>query len=147
MRDKATPCIVSREPFFYQQKVVWRLFTDVCVPQGWHYLFSYDLFSEPQARAIACEGCIPEGTENAGDILNNKGTMEYSQGQMSVTFRNMQLKKIKRADRKGQEVGGRWLQNTPEGIYSHNDECAMVIVLIHSVNYLFVVWMGDCGHV
>ena len=61
--------------------------------------------SEPQARGIACEGCIPEGMENAGDILNNKGTMEYSQGQMSVTFRNMQLKKIKRADRKGQEVG------------------------------------------
>ena len=60
--------------------------------------------SEPQARRVASEGCVPEGMENAGDILNNKGTMEYTQGQMSITFRNMQLKKIKRADRKGQEV-------------------------------------------
>ncbi|XP_067933839.1 signal transducer and activator of transcription 5A-like [Watersipora subatra] len=62
------------------------------------------IISEPQARRIAAEKCLPEAMENAGDILNNKGTMEYSQGQMSVTFRNMQLKRIKRADRKGQEL-------------------------------------------
>jgi len=62
--------------------------------------------SEPQARRIVSDGCIGDNMENAGDILNNKGTMEYTpgQGQMSIAFRNMQLKKIKRADRKGQEV-------------------------------------------
>lgn len=40
-----------------------------------------------------------------GDILNNTGTMEYqpTSRQLSVSFRNMQLRKIKRAEKKGTE--------------------------------------------
>lgn len=44
--------------------------------------------------------------ESSGDILNNTGTMEYHQasGQLGITFRNMQLKRIRRAEKKGNEV-------------------------------------------
>ncbi|XP_052748046.1 signal transducer and activator of transcription 5B isoform X2 [Galleria mellonella] len=40
-----------------------------------------------------------------GDILNNTGVMEYqaTSRQLSVSFRNMQLRKIKRAEKKGTE--------------------------------------------
>ncbi|KAL4718727.1 hypothetical protein ACJJTC_009365, partial [Scirpophaga incertulas] len=40
-----------------------------------------------------------------GDILNNSGVMEYqaTSRQLSVSFRNMQLRKIKRAEKKGTE--------------------------------------------
>jgi len=40
---------------------------------------------------------------NAGDILNGNGTMEYQNAtkQVSATFRNLQLKKIKRTEKKG----------------------------------------------
>lgn len=42
---------------------------------------------------------------SSGEILNNTGNMEYSQPQKTLTasFRNMQLKKIKRAEKKGTE--------------------------------------------
>ncbi|BFZ22447.1 hypothetical protein BsWGS_25485 [Bradybaena similaris] len=42
---------------------------------------------------------------SSGEILNNTGTMEYtvSNGHLGIIFRNMQLKKIKRADKKGSE--------------------------------------------
>ena len=42
---------------------------------------------------------------SSGEILNNTQTMEYHQatGQLSVSFRNMSLKKIKRAEKKGTE--------------------------------------------
>jgi len=42
---------------------------------------------------------------NSGDILNGQGTMEYhnSTRQVSVSFRNLQLKKIKRTEKKGTE--------------------------------------------
>ncbi|XP_022249691.1 signal transducer and activator of transcription 5B-like isoform X2 [Limulus polyphemus] len=44
-------------------------------------------------------------TEASGEILNNTGTMEYHHAtrQLSVSFRNMQLRKIKRAEKKGTE--------------------------------------------
>ena len=42
---------------------------------------------------------------NSGDILNGTGTMEYHNAtkQVSVSFRNLQLKKIKRTEKKGTE--------------------------------------------
>ncbi|CAN8013237.1 unnamed protein product [Ixodes persulcatus] len=50
-------------------------------------------------------GCGIFLREASGDILNNTGTMEYHQAtrQLSVSFRNMQLRKIKRAEKKGTE--------------------------------------------
>lgn len=48
---------------------------------------------------------LGKSSESSGEILNNSGTMEYQQAtrQLSVSFRNMQLKKIKRAEKKGTE--------------------------------------------
>lgn len=65
------------------------------------------IISEQQARSLLnsdVEG--RRGTLKSGEILNNEGSMDYHQqtGQLSITFRNMQLKNIKRADRKGSET-------------------------------------------
>lgn len=61
-------------------------------------------YSESQAQKICRENVLPADMDNAGAIFNHRGTMEYTQGQLSVAFKNMQLKKIRRADRKGQEL-------------------------------------------
>lgn len=61
-------------------------------------------FSEQQARHLVQDQSLPSLSVNSGSILNGKSTMEGLQGQFGATFRNMQLKKIKRSDRKGQEV-------------------------------------------
>ncbi|XP_021921233.1 signal transducer and activator of transcription 5B isoform X3 [Zootermopsis nevadensis] len=62
------------------------------------------IISEAQANALLKNDKMAKG-EASGDILNNTGTMEYHQAtrQLSVSFRNMQLKKIKRAEKKGTE--------------------------------------------
>lgn len=65
------------------------------------------IISEAQALALLkTDTKMTKVTNEAsGDILNNTGTMEYHQAtrQLSVSFRNMQLKKIKRAEKKGTE--------------------------------------------
>nr|ATZ76819.1 signal transducer and activator of transcription [Sinohyriopsis schlegelii] len=63
------------------------------------------IISEAQARALLKNESKAK-EENSGEIINHSGTMEYNQasGHLSITFRNMQLKKIKRADRKGTET-------------------------------------------
>ncbi|KAL3836539.1 hypothetical protein ACJMK2_021963 [Sinanodonta woodiana] len=63
------------------------------------------IISEAQARALLKNESKAKD-ENSGEIINHSGTMEYNQasGHLSITFRNMQLKKIKRADRKGTET-------------------------------------------
>ncbi|RZF46582.1 hypothetical protein LSTR_LSTR002914 [Laodelphax striatellus] len=61
------------------------------------------IISESQANALLRnDNCARDGS---GEILNNIGTMEYNQGtrHLSINFRNMQLKKIKRAEKKGTE--------------------------------------------
>ncbi|KAL1414570.1 hypothetical protein MTO96_007355 [Rhipicephalus appendiculatus] len=62
------------------------------------------IISEGQANALLKSEKVGVG-EASGDILNNTGTMEYHQAtrQLSVSFRNMQLRKIKRAEKKGTE--------------------------------------------
>ncbi|KAK2166934.1 hypothetical protein LSH36_33g03003 [Paralvinella palmiformis] len=63
------------------------------------------IISEEQARSLLrSERDVRK--ESSGDILNNVGTMEYNQanGQLAVSFRNMTLKKIKRAEKKGNET-------------------------------------------
>ncbi|KAI1290153.1 Signal transducer and activator of transcription 5A [Halotydeus destructor] len=61
------------------------------------------IISENQANALLKNDKIT--TDSSGDILNAVGTMEYHQAtkQLSVNFRNMQLRKIKRAEKKGTE--------------------------------------------
>ncbi|XP_072173805.1 signal transducer and activator of transcription 5A-like isoform X2 [Diadema setosum] len=62
------------------------------------------IISETQAKAVLASE-TSSWDETSGDILNNCGVMEYHRetGVLSVTFRNMSLKRIRRADRRGAE--------------------------------------------
>ncbi|XP_059610175.1 signal transducer and activator of transcription 5A-like isoform X2 [Phlebotomus argentipes] len=62
------------------------------------------IVSESQAQHVQQSNQYSEALAS-GEILNNSGTLEYQQAtnQVSVSFRNMQLKKIKRAEKKGTE--------------------------------------------
>jgi len=69
---------------------------------------SVSIVSENQANQLLVSGnSTPKRKEdfNSGDILNGTGTMEYHNAtkQVSVSFRNLQLKKIKRTEKKGTE--------------------------------------------
>nr|AAL37477.1 signal transducer and activator of transcription short form [Spodoptera frugiperda] len=66
------------------------------------------IISEQQAQLLLkSETQAGKGKQpvECGDILNNSGSMEYqpTSRQLSVGFRNMQLRKIKRAEKKGTE--------------------------------------------
>ncbi|XP_055847354.1 signal transducer and transcription activator isoform X4 [Episyrphus balteatus] len=64
------------------------------------------ILSEAQAQRHCTQRQMSEATpHSSGEILNNVGTMEYQQQSriFSASFRNMQLKKIKRAEKKGTE--------------------------------------------
>ena len=66
------------------------------------------IVSETQANqlASASAGVLKRKEDyNSGDILNNQGTMEYvaETRKVSVSFKNLQLKKIKRTEKKGTE--------------------------------------------
>jgi signal transducer and activator of transcription 5B len=64
------------------------------------------IVSEQQAIQLisaATRGSHNKDDYKSGDILNGNGTMEFHQAtkQVSVTFRNLQLKRIKRPERTG----------------------------------------------
>ncbi|XP_013178889.1 PREDICTED: signal transducer and activator of transcription 5B isoform X2 [Papilio xuthus] len=66
------------------------------------------IISEQQAQLLLksdTQGGRGKQPVECGDILNNSGCMEYqhTSRQLSVSFRNMQLRKIKRAEKKGTE--------------------------------------------
>ncbi|KAI8778251.1 signal transducer and activator of transcription 5B-like isoform X1 [Biomphalaria glabrata] len=63
------------------------------------------IISENQAKDLL-RNDVKAKNDTSGDILNNTGIMEFQpgNGQLSISFRNMQLKKIKRADKKGSEA-------------------------------------------
>lgn len=58
---------------------------------------------EMQAQATQNSNKATEAS--SGEILNNSSNLEFSQPQktLNANFRNMQLKKIKRAEKKGTE--------------------------------------------
>ena len=69
---------------------------------------SASIVSETQAYqlASASPGILKRKEDyNSGDILNNQGTMEFhaETRRVSVSFKNLQLKKIKRTEKKGTE--------------------------------------------
>lgn len=63
------------------------------------------IISEAQANSLLRREEQRSMGDSSGDILNNTGQMEYHAAtrQLSVNFRNMQLRKIKRAEKKGTE--------------------------------------------
>ncbi|XP_055601418.1 signal transducer and transcription activator-like isoform X2 [Uranotaenia lowii] len=64
---------------------------------------NYKSIAESQAQATQQTNKASE--QSCGEIMNNTGNLEYNETtkQLSVSFRNMQLKKIKRAEKKGTE--------------------------------------------
>ncbi len=70
-------------------------------------IVTVSIISEAQANALLRAGTSRKSKSEycSGEIVNNKQTMEYHQatGQLSVSFRNMSLKKIKRAEKRGTE--------------------------------------------
>ncbi|XP_066527253.1 signal transducer and activator of transcription 6 isoform X2 [Hoplias malabaricus] len=60
------------------------------------------IITESQARNLG-QGVIP--TENVGELINSTAILEHNTSSKSTcaTFRNMSIRKIKRADRKGSE--------------------------------------------
>ncbi|KAK2713763.1 signal transducer and activator of transcription 5B-like isoform X2 [Artemia franciscana] len=65
---------------------------------------SVSIISEAQANTLLKNDKMAKG-DTSGEILNNTGSMEYhkSTRHLSVHFRNMQLRKIKRTEKKGSE--------------------------------------------
>ncbi|CAH0557719.1 unnamed protein product [Brassicogethes aeneus] len=81
----------------------------VGVPLGVHMSppqVTVTIISEQQALTLYQQSEIVKPfKDNSGDLINNTGTMEYQQAakQLTVSFRNMQLKKIRRTEKKGTE--------------------------------------------
>lgn len=65
---------------------------------------SFFFRTEAQAQHVTATNKVSEPMA-CGEIINNVGTMEYNETSkaLSVNFRNMQLRKIKRAEKKGTE--------------------------------------------
>ncbi|KAJ8017089.1 hypothetical protein DPEC_G00014150 [Dallia pectoralis] len=61
------------------------------------------IITEAQARNLGQLGSVP--SDNVGELINNTAILEHNASSKSTcaTFRNMSIKKIKRADRKGSE--------------------------------------------
>lgn len=69
---------------------------------GKPFVLKAQIITESQARNLG-QGVIP--TENVGELINSTAILEHNPSSKSTcaTFRNMSIKKIKRADRKGSE--------------------------------------------
>ena len=63
------------------------------------------IVSEGQAKALLKNENSRALSETSGEILNNSSIMEYhpQSGVLSVNFRNMSLRRIKRSDKRGAE--------------------------------------------
>ena len=79
-------------------------------PRYYYISSSCHLRSENQAKSLL-RSDMSVKEKVSGTILNNTGTMDiqstsgpYITSSLSVQFRNMQLKKITRSDKKGSEV-------------------------------------------
>ncbi|XP_062519356.1 signal transducer and activator of transcription 5B-like [Corticium candelabrum] len=104
------------------------------------------IVNEKQARALLSSEVDPthDALQTSGDIINNRRVMEYHQasGSLSVTFRNMQLKKIKRPDKKGAETAvteekftilftSRFSIGTGELLFAVRSVSLPVVVVVH----------------
>ena len=107
-------------------------------------IVTVSIISEAQANSLLRSGPTKKSRAeySSGEILNNKQTMEYHQatGQLSVSFRNMSLKKIKRAEKKGTEsvmdekFALLFWSEFPIGHGEHIQVCAPslpVVVIVH----------------
>ncbi|CAG6021366.1 signal transducer and activator of transcription 6 isoform 1-T4 [Menidia menidia] len=95
--DKQPPQVIKTQSKF--STTVRFLIGDKIAP-GKPVLLKAQIINELQARNL---GSVP--SENVGELINNSAVLEHNPSSKNTcaTFRNMSIKKIKRADRKGSE--------------------------------------------
>lgn len=98
--EKQPPQVIKTQSKF--STTVRYLLGDKVAP-GKPVLLKAQIITEAQARNLGQQGVIPN--ENVGELLNNTAILEHNTTSKSTcaTFRNMSIKRIKRADRKGSE--------------------------------------------
>uniref|UniRef100_A0A8C7MC38 Signal transducer and activator of transcription n=1 Tax=Oncorhynchus kisutch TaxID=8019 RepID=A0A8C7MC38_ONCKI len=100
MVDKQPPQVIKTQSKF---STTVRYLLGEKVAPGKPVLFKAQIITEAQARNLGQLGSLP--SENVGELINNTAILEHNTSGKSTcaTFRNMSIKKIKRADRKGSE--------------------------------------------
>ncbi|KAJ8257424.1 hypothetical protein GJAV_G00185460 [Gymnothorax javanicus] len=100
MVDKQPPQVIKTQSKF---STTVRYLLGEKVTPGKPVMLKAQIITEMQARNLGQMGSIP--TENVGELINNTAILEHNVSTKSTcaTFRNMSIKKIKRADRKGSE--------------------------------------------
>uniref|UniRef100_A0A8C9VMI1 Signal transducer and activator of transcription n=1 Tax=Scleropages formosus TaxID=113540 RepID=A0A8C9VMI1_SCLFO len=98
--DKQPPQVIKTQSKF---STTVRYLLGEKVAPGKPVLLKAQIVTEAQARNLGQLGTIP--SENVGELINNTAILEHNASTKSTcaTFRNMSIKKIKRADRKGSE--------------------------------------------
>ncbi|XP_051517084.1 signal transducer and activator of transcription 5B-like isoform X1 [Myxocyprinus asiaticus] len=98
--DKQPPQVIKTQSKF--STTVRYLLGEKMAP-GKPVLLKAQIITEAQARNLGQQGVIPN--ENVGELLNSTAILEHNTSSKSTcaTFRNMSIRKIKRADRKGSE--------------------------------------------
>lgn len=97
--EKQPPQVIKTQSKFSAS--VRYLFGDKIAP-GKPALLKVQIINELQARALG-QGGLP--SDNVGELMNNTAILEHNTATKSTSaaFRNMSIKKIKRAERKGSE--------------------------------------------
>uniref|UniRef100_A0A4W5QVI0 Signal transducer and activator of transcription n=1 Tax=Hucho hucho TaxID=62062 RepID=A0A4W5QVI0_9TELE len=100
MVDKQPPQVIKTQSKF---STTVRYLLGEKVAPGKPVLLKAQIITEAQARNLGQLGSVP--SENVGELINNTAILEHNTSSKSTcaTFRNMSIKKIKRADRKGSE--------------------------------------------
>ncbi|KAL6119718.1 stat6 [Pungitius sinensis] len=95
--DKQPPQVIKTQSKF---STTVRYLLGEKVAPGKPVLLKVQIINEIQARNL---GGVP--SDNVGELINNTAILEHNTSSKSTcaTFRNMSIKKIKRADRKGSE--------------------------------------------
>uniref|UniRef100_A0A6Q2ZJ72 SH2 domain-containing protein n=1 Tax=Esox lucius TaxID=8010 RepID=A0A6Q2ZJ72_ESOLU len=98
--DKQPPQVIKTQSKF---STTVRYLLGEKVAPGKPVLLKAQIITEAQARNLGQLGSVP--SENVGELINNTAILEHNTSSKSTcaTFRNMSIKKIKRADRKGSE--------------------------------------------
>ncbi|XP_056588908.1 signal transducer and activator of transcription 6 [Triplophysa dalaica] len=98
--DKQPPQVIKTQSKF--STTVRYLLGEKIAP-GKPVLLKAQIITEAQARNLGQQGIVPN--ENVGDLINSTAILEHNTSSKSTcaTFRNMSIRKIKRADRKGSE--------------------------------------------
>ncbi|XP_068996980.1 signal transducer and activator of transcription 6 [Embiotoca jacksoni] len=95
--DKQPPQVIKTQSKF---STTVRYLLGEKVAPGKPVLLKAQIINELQARNLGSVSC-----DNVGELINNSAILEHNTTSKSTcaTFRNMSIKKIKRADRKGSE--------------------------------------------